>query len=302
MLKLIAEHQIIFSPQMACIALKSNGNRCRNYAVLETIEDSSTVRGFTCSSHTHYFENQEKIKQSWLRTNLLALYLHNKPDEREHVELALANGLITMTKEDIQTLPRHRNSGITGRRWAYFLLLVARYTEGFRPEWNLEVWKLCVAQLWVWLQAYGPVEIKKEDIQTLICVPGSLKLWYTGVYLYPEYGDRSIGFNEDDWFEFFKSCLEFDKNWSLEFLSEAEENANENLKGFVSKGRVLDDILLTERLLGWKRGKLAEFKENCRFQIFEFKEDLIANAWHPDRFIDWCVDFEEKRDMDERWA
>lgn len=295
----MTKYQIVFSPQMACLALKSNGNRCRNYAVLE---EGGEVRGFTCSFHKHYFEKPEKIKRNWFRTHQSAGYLHHAPDAREHVELALANGLITLTKEDIQSLPRHRNPYVTGRRWAYFLLLVARYTEGFHPEWNLPLWKVCIAQLWIWLQAYGPVEIKKEDIQTLICVRGGVKLWYEGVYLYPDYGDRTVGFDEEDWFEFFKSCLEFDKAWGLEMLSEPEEHVKEHVKGFVLKGRILDDILLSERLLGWKRGKLAEFKEGCRFRIFEFKEHLIASAWHPQRFMEWCVDFEEKRDMEERWA
>lgn len=285
---------------MACLALKPNGTRCRNYAVLE---DNGALRGFTCSSHKHYFEKPEKIKRSWLKgEHLNASYLHRKPDMREHIELALANGLISITENDIKTLLQHRNPSITGRRWAYFLLLVARYTEEFRPDWNLDIWKHCVSQLWYWLQAYGPVEIKKEDIQSLICVREGLKWWYEGMYLYPEYGDRSVGFDEEDWFEFLKSCLEFDRVWGLELLSQPEGEAVTCVRGFVSKGRVLDDILLTERLHGWKRGKLAEFKEDCRFRIFEFKEDLIASGWHPRRFMEWCVDWEEKKDMAERWA
>jgi hypothetical protein len=282
---------------MACLALKSNGVRCRNYAVLE---EGRTVRGFTCSSHKHYFEKPEKIKRSWLKSGA-ATYLHYKPGMREHVELALANGLITITKHDIQNVVRNILPRVSGKRWAIFLLFVAQYTEGFHPEWNPALWKECVSQLWYLLQAYGPMEIKKEDVQVLICVRGGLKWWYEGLYLYPDYGDRSIGFDEEDWFAFLKSCLDFDKGWGVELLSQLEDDAQACVKGFVSKGRILDDTLLTERLLGWKRGKLAEFKENCRFRIFEFKEDLIAFGWHPDRFMKWCVDWEEKKDMEERW-
>jgi hypothetical protein len=290
---------------MACIALKSNGNRCRNYAVLEDTE-SSTVRGFTCSSHTHYFDNPEKIKRRWLRyahdANLDAGYLHSHPAQRESIELALANGLVTVSKGDIQNIKVIHNPIVTGRRWCVFLSLVAQYTEGFSPDWNVELWRGCVVQLWHWLQAVGPFEIRKQHIQNLICIRGEMKWWYQGVNLYPDYGDRTIGFDEQNWFEFFNSCLSYDKAWASEFLSQPEEESVSCVKGIVSKGRILDDILLTERLLSWKRGKLAEFKEECRFRIFEFKEDIIATGWHPERFMNWCVDWEEKKDMEERWA
>ena len=31
-------------------------------------------------------------------------------------------------------------------------------------------------------------------------------------------------------------------------------------------------------------------------------DDLMSIAWHPDRYIDWCLDFEELRDLKERWG
>ena len=289
---------------MACLALKSNGNRCRNYAVVE--DNDHVVRGFTCSAHKHYFEKPEKIKRSWLKygvnANLDAAYLQHKPDQLEHVEEALANGLITVSKRDIQNIVRHRNPTVRGERWAYFLMLVAKYTDDFHPEWNVQLWKDCVAQLWYWHHAIGPVEIMKEDIQRLICVRGGMKWWYEGVHLYPDFQDKTVGFDEEDCFAFFLNCLKFDETWGLEFLSQPEEDAKEHMKGLVSKGRVIDDILLTERLYGWKRGKLAAFKENCRFMIFEYKEELIASGWHPDRFLQWCVDWEDRRELGKTWA
>jgi hypothetical protein len=284
---------------MACIAIKSDGKCCRNYALLEK---GGEVRGFTCYSHSEYFERPEKIKRSWLKhPSLNAAYLQVDPQKREYIELALANGLVSMSKEDIQNIPCHRNANVTRQRWAYFLLLVARHTEEFRPEWNEKLWKECVGHLWYWLQAIGPVEIKKEDIQLLICLPGSLKWWYEGMYLYPEYRDRTLGFSEEQFFEFFQSCLEFDTGWAWELVSQLEEDAKMYLNGRVSKGRILDDILLKERFVEWKRGKLEDFKAICVARIFEFKEEIIATSWHPQRFLDWCVDWEEKKGFAVRW-
>ena len=31
-------------------------------------------------------------------------------------------------------------------------------------------------------------------------------------------------------------------------------------------------------------------------------DELMAIAWHPSRYLDWCIDFEELRDLKERWG
>ena len=32
-------------------------------------------------------------------------------------------------------------------------------------------------------------------------------------------------------------------------------------------------------------------------QKAQIKEELMPIAWHPDRYIDWCFDEEEKKDL-----
>ena len=34
----------------------------------------------------------------------------------------------------------------------------------------------------------------------------------------------------------------------------------------------------------------------------EIKDELLPVAWHPDRYWDWCVDEEEKREISKRWC
>ena len=31
-------------------------------------------------------------------------------------------------------------------------------------------------------------------------------------------------------------------------------------------------------------------------------DDIMAAAWHTDRYLDWCLDFEELRDLKKRWS
>ena len=31
-------------------------------------------------------------------------------------------------------------------------------------------------------------------------------------------------------------------------------------------------------------------------------DELMEVAWDPDRFMDWCLDFEESRNLKERWG
>jgi len=37
-------------------------------------------------------------------------------------------------------------------------------------------------------------------------------------------------------------------------------------------------------------------------QTKQIKEELIAETWHPDRFIRWCVDNEELREIEETFG
>lgn len=290
---------------MACIALKSNGRPCRNYASLEE-EGGKLVRGFTCSSHKHYFDNPEEIKRGWIKYSY-ASYLHHYDRKRECVETALANGLVKITEEDVKLMRNSSNPMATGRCWGYFILLIARYTEGYSPEWNTRVWIATVMNVWRWIQGVGPVPFTWEDLQALICVKGdswgALYWWNIGLRLYPDYGERGIGFTEEDCFRFFQSCLEYDPVWASEILNESEEAwIKQRNKPFAPVDNCMMDIITTDRLWNWKVGQLALFKEDCRFKIFELKEEIIAAGWHPDRFMSWCVDWEEKKDMEDRWA
>lgn len=43
-------------------------------------------------------------------------------------------------------------------------------------------------------------------------------------------------------------------------------------------------------------------KRRLKFRCLRYKEELMAITWHPDRFLVWCSDLEERRDCREMWG
>ena len=46
---------------------------------------------------------------------------------------------------------------------------------------------------------------------------------------------------------------------------------------------------------------LPAAKRRIHFRCLRFKEELIARAWHPDRFLAWCSDQEERQEIWDSW-
>jgi hypothetical protein len=45
-----------------------------------------------------------------------------------------------------------------------------------------------------------------------------------------------------------------------------------------------------------------EFREFLKSRAIPLAQELAMVAWHPDRFYDWCLDEEEKKEMAARWS
>lgn len=43
-------------------------------------------------------------------------------------------------------------------------------------------------------------------------------------------------------------------------------------------------------------------QRRIRFRCLRFKEELMQKTWHPDRFIQWCISEQERKEMDGRWS
>ena len=91
-----------------------------------------------------------------------------------------------------------------------------------------------------------------------------------------------------------KKGLEFDENYFNEILIYGgfrnffEED--DELEFF--NGIVLDSIVVQIRIDKYK----LEHKEKFYKDLYD---DLMAVTWHPSRYLDWCIDFEELKFLEE---
>ena len=56
-------------------------------------------------------------------------------------------------------------------------------------------------------------------------------------------------------------------------------------------------VIRDPRYLEWFNG----YKER-KTQKAQIKDELLPIAWHPDRVIDWCIDEDEKKDLQKLWG
>ena len=63
---------------------------------------------------------------------------------------------------------------------------------------------------------------------------------------------------------------------------------------------------LSMNKFGWKQENTLQYYKQRKTQTIKqtklIKEELIAKTWHPDRFMEWCVDNEELREIEETFG
>ena len=52
----------------------------------------------------------------------------------------------------------------------------------------------------------------------------------------------------------------------------------------------------------WRTKERDVLLKSIRDRVGGYKEELVARTWHPDRFLSWCLDLEEKTDLENNWA
>ena len=96
--------------------------------------------------------------------------------------------------------------------------------------------------------------------------------------------------SENGHIEILKLC----KEWGATDFNEAMENAGDN-------GHV-EIVKLCREWLGFEaiHDKLYQYHHKKKY-FKSLHEELIAIAWYPDRYWDWCVDEDEKTAFKKRW-
>jgi hypothetical protein len=307
----------LFGIPMACLALVSRGpyrllGRCRNYACLEEEqqEDGSTrtVRGFFCRQHKKHKSTGRAALRSRICVGALGAHLELTPWQAYWVEELLSTGYVEIRREDVERMEERNKE--TRRPLAYLFLLFARHVPGFHRSWAPELWKQSVARLWRLRQAYGPIHITNNDIRTLICVKGDMDSWIQGMCAYPEFGtidEHQIGYTAPDFYRFFDVNLTLPakpfRAWMEEWVLQPADEIEKGRKIAAAKASsaVIRSLFDSKEYSAWRAFEKREWYERQKLRIEPIKEDIIATGWHPDRFLDWCLDVEEKEDLARNW-
>jgi hypothetical protein len=221
------------------------------------------------------------------------------PERRYLLEQHIQNGLITFTKEDIESIKQ-----LAMNRWICFLTIVARNTPEF-PSWNLTLPGGCIGLLWRYTQAFGPFQYKWKDVQYFLCTPGKLRKWYQGMRTYP-YSEPEVGLTKEELFRFFEDCIRNFPDWGVEFILESDAQIRENQIVCTQvhdtlRNRNTIKLVESEEFFAWRMSKKSDWYKEQKAKCEVFKEELMAVTWHPDRFFSWCLDWKEKEEMNECW-
>lgn len=263
---------------MSCLALCKDNTRCRNYARLEQESDGRLVRLHTCARHASFFDNPEALKLKLLKGRRV-VYLEFDT-LRFLLKDWLTEGLLVYGYQDFDRALFHHVSPNIGQTLAFFMLTVAQHNlDGFHPTWNRPLWEHVVRWLWSKKFAYGPYIITDGGLASLLCVKGMSGLFEEGCALYRP----PAGLEDDpmDWPRFLDHVCRIQPAWAEEWLHTTAAGAQ-----FAAE---------------WRAARLADWRSEKRFRIEAFKEDLIAAGWRTERFLNWCVDWEEVSDLKKTW-
>ena len=262
-----------------CYALTKDNKPCRNYGIV--LEDSEDILyAPTCHHHPNFFDTWCK------RLPRLGYSIESYPQIRyHHVRRVLEEGIVDVKKEDIERLPE-------GRNYTHLILLCAKHVEGFKRSWNPAVFDRCVRNIWWQVFAVGPVNVSSQDLVALLkCYDGPLvKSFYTILTKFPENEYQEPW--ETEWLRVTEVLLENSYlKWDPDLLnSENFQMLKEKTKRFPRLQTLLEDGTLETKIRSVKKNFYKRQKET----MDSVKEELVMVTWHPDRFVEWCMDWEEK--------
>lgn len=263
-----------------CYAFKKDFSPCRNYAVILEKTDSSITYAPTCKLHEGFFDKWCK------RLPRLGRNTESYPGYRyHHVKRVLEDFVVEVKKEDIEGL-------LTDNNYTHLILLCAKYVDGFKRSWNPSAFDKAVRNIWWQIFAYGPVNVCSMDLVCMLkCYDGPLvDSFYKVLTMFPENLAQEPW--DDEWMRVIDVLV--DKTWlkwepdlvKSEHITQLKEKSKwlPRLQNLVENGSVETKL---------KEVKKTFYKEQKEKQD-SVKEELMAVTWHPDRFVEWCMDWEEK--------
>ena len=298
----------------SCFALTKRGKRCRGYAsVLEEGADPDgtpiITYDLTCNSHRTFFEkNQEDLLNSLFghtRTgqygSQYAVYLEFFQSKREFVECLLMYKCLLPTKQMIEKLYEDPFG-----RLSYFIYLVAKHVPEFSKSWNPKLWENTIRTFWIYYYSVGPIQISfsmfypflREDplnhFLECIYIRGQIESFTTNDEIDSEielFARQYCMFSEDADALVYSQTLEE----KIEKLHERFQSLQSiSIRPLIKRCKLLEVLLEQRKIL---------YNEKCAaLQIHRYKTELLERTWETSRFMDWCLDIEEKEELLQRWG
>ena len=261
-----------------CYALTKNFKPCRNYGTV--LEGSSDTIEYspTCRHHTNFFD-------TWCKRLLrLGYAIEWSPIVYNHIRRVLEEGIVEVKKEDIERLPEGR--------YTHLILLCAKHVEGFQRSWNPAVFDRCIKNIWWQVFAVGPVNVSSQDLLALLKAYDEplVQSFYTLLTKFPDSGYQEP--HEEQWLRVVEVLVENSYlKWHPDILNpEHFQKLKEKTRRFPRLQSLIEDGSLEEKL----RSSKLNFYKRQKESMDSVKEELMAYTWHPDRFMEWCMDWEEK--------
>ena len=266
--------------------MTQKGTPCRNYGSIIEESGDTTVYSATCKKHSSYDFKQHLVTR--------AQALEWDSIEYNYFKRLLEDGVIEIKKEDISALPR--------ANYTHFLLLCAKYVKEFEFDWQTKRSQAALGNLWWQSRALsGPVYVSKKDIITLASTSDN-PLTTLSYCLAAFPGVKYQQPTKEEWIRFldyfFDSSASSEESGKLSlphpFIVDKEFSERTAKLCEPFGNTFMKEFLLSGEFIKYVKEKKKSFYKSLKDQMDSVKGELVEICWHPDRYMDWCMDWEEK--------
>lgn len=280
-------------------------NRCKVSRLDNLLYSTPHQNPLFCRHHQDI--SMEEHKQMWFDLFILGVNGHNpflyKVYERNKQRILrdLEMGAIVLTQEDIDKIPA-KSKYID----IYLLLMEHGYID-IQENKNPDLYWKCLKYLSEFLLLQSPTTLIKfspaaEKIRDVLVLQNTENLYFflcivAGLDIFPAFKGEGFPKRVDALAVFLKDLLSSPVGKDL-LWSSFTPLLVEHYKGLPKEAgdnRLVE--YLSEKFIPLCREFIKVEKQKQKDRIDVFKEELMMVCWHPDRFVEYCLDEEEKAEI-----
>jgi hypothetical protein len=265
----------------------------------------STCLGNSIFCQNHQDMTIEEYKRRWFDLFILGVdghdpffYSYNEKHKNRILE-DLESGCIVLSVEDIERIPNK------AKYIDIYLLLIEYGYIDLEESNHVDLYCRCLK----YLSDCISIEIPNRDfvifgarkkIRDVLILKNTHHLYIflcmvLGFYKFPEFRGENLSERLNRLLLFLKDIMKSDVG--KEFLWGSISSLHESYKKLKKNEEncVLD--YLFQEFIPLCRESLKQEKQKQKNRTDAFKEELMMVCWHPDRFVDYCLDEEEKAEI-----